>query len=74
MKVSDVLSKVRFPDNVDQNCIEITDIANGGIVYTDTLHKPYELCRFLNREVLDVKKERYKDPLFSAFTVRIALK
>lgn len=71
-KVSDILSKVKFPDDVDQNCIEI--IENGGTVYTDVLHKPYELCRFLNREVLDVKKERYRDPVFSAFKVRIALK
>lgn len=54
--------------------MKFKDIITEALSRKQALHKPYELCRFLSREVLDVKKERYRDPVFSAFKVRIALK
>lgn len=79
MKLHELLSTVKFDYDTDVNTVilyirfETAPVKSNSdvIVFSTELHKPWEMFKYLNNEVLDFKDNYKADPDFSSRTLEV---
>lgn len=81
MKLHELLTKVKFDYDTDVNTVilytrfETAPVKSNSdvIIFSTELHKPWEMFKYLNNEVLDFKDSYKANPDFSSRTLEAVI-